>query len=542
VTTSKVAIRCAIYTRKSSEEGLDQEYNSLHAQRDACSAYVLSQAGEGWKLLPDQYDDGGFSGGNIERPGLAQLLADIEAKRVDVVVVYKVDRLTRSLSDFAKIIDTLDRAGASFVSVTQAFNTTTSMGRLTLNVLLSFAQFEREVTGERIRDKIASSKKLGMWMGGNPPLGYRAVGRTLEIVPEEAATVREIFRRYLEIGSVHRLRDVLADEGVVSKKWVSQGGRTFGGVPLNRGALFHLLRNRTYLGEIKHKDASYPGRQPAILDQALFDQVQRKLDQGVTAGERRERVRNSYPLAGLLFDTAGQPMSGVRTSRKGGAQYRYYVSSAVQTGKPLLAGLCKRAPASLLETLLKDRLSRLALLQPVEVEPLMLGRVVERITLGPAEMVILLKEGALTAAGGVKHLKTLLRSDEELGNGAAGATFIKLPVSFARAGMRLSAVGPNGQSAISAQQVDRPLLAALIKGEAWKRRLLSGDAASIEALAAEEDVGQTYASRVIRTAFLAPDLKRAIMIGAQPRGLTLQRIVAGDMPVAWEEQRRLFST
>ena len=224
------ALRCAIYCRKSSEEGLDQAYNSLDAQRDACAAYIRSQVSEGWVLTPEVYDDGGFSGGNLERPGFKRLMDQIEAGKIDVVVVYKVDRLTRSLTDFAKIVEVLDRKGASFVSVTQAFNTTTSMGRLTLNVLLSFAQFEREVTGERIRDKIAASKTLGMWMGGNVPFGYRPKGRTLEIVPEEAKTVRIIFERYLALGSVHQLAKDLAKDKIVSKAWVTKAGKARGGL------------------------------------------------------------------------------------------------------------------------------------------------------------------------------------------------------------------------------------------------------------------------------------------------------------------------
>ena len=285
--------RCAIYTRKSSEEGLEQDFNSLQAQREACEAYVLSQVGEGWRASPQIYDDGGFSGGSMERPALKRLLADIERGGIDVVVVYKVDRLTRALGDFARIVEAFDRRGVSFVSVTQAFNTTTSMGRLTLNVLLSFAQFEREVTGERIRDKIAASKKKGMWMGGRPPLGYEPDGRTLKINPAEADTVRHIFRRYLELGSVHRLRDDLATSGVVSKSWETMRGAVRGGTPFERGALFHLLRNRIYVGEIRHKDVWHPGQHPAILDPELFDAVQAKLGEGAKEPGGGSEARNS---------------------------------------------------------------------------------------------------------------------------------------------------------------------------------------------------------------------------------------------------------
>jgi DNA invertase Pin-like site-specific DNA recombinase len=269
----KATVRCAIYTRKSSEEGLEQDFNSLDAQREACEAYVASQRSEGWIALPKMYDDGGFSGGTMERPALRELLADIEAGLVDTVVVYKVDRLTRSLSDFAKIVDVFDAASASFVSVTQSFNTTTSMGRLTLNMLLSFAQFEREVTGERIRDKIAASKAKGMWMGGRPPLGYEVCDRKLEIVEEEAETVRHIFRRYAELGSVFDLRDDLVATGITAKRHVSVSGNTTGGGLLDRGALYHLLQNHLYRGEISHKRQIYPGQHEAIVDEEFWNAV-----------------------------------------------------------------------------------------------------------------------------------------------------------------------------------------------------------------------------------------------------------------------------
>ena len=251
-------ILCAIYTRKSSEEGLEQSFNSLQAQREACEAYVLSQKHEGWQVLPTLYDDGGFSGGNMERPGLKQLLADISSGRVSTVVVYKVDRLTRSLTDFARIVETFDARGVSFVSVTQQFNTTTSMGRLTLNVLLSFAQFEREVTGERIRDKVAASKKKGMWMGGNIPLGYDLKDRNLIINSQEAAQVRLIFREYVRLGSVFELYEWLKDKGIRSKVRTASTGRKLGGSVLSRGTLYHLLSNPLYIGKIAHKGKIYP--------------------------------------------------------------------------------------------------------------------------------------------------------------------------------------------------------------------------------------------------------------------------------------------
>jgi site-specific DNA recombinase len=296
--------RCAIYTRKSSDEGLDQEYNSLEAQRDAGLAFIASQRHEGWMALDDGYDDGGFSGGNMERPGLRRLLADIEAKRVDIVVVYKIDRLTRSLADFARLVDVFDRNNVSFVSVTQQFNTTTSMGRLTLNILLSFAQFEREVTGERIRDKIAASKAKGMWMGGVPPLGYDVVERKLVVNPPEAALVRDLFRRYGEHGSAARIVRELAQEGVTTKAWVTQTGRHRSGSPIDQKFLFKMLRNRIYLGELTHRGRAYPGQHQAIVAREAWDAVQAFMERR-KQGPRDALQKNPALLAGLLFAPDG---------------------------------------------------------------------------------------------------------------------------------------------------------------------------------------------------------------------------------------------
>ncbi len=292
---SRGRVRCAMYTRKSSEEGLEQEFNSLDAQREACRLYVRSQKHEGWQALPQLYDDPGFSGGNMERPALKRLLADIAARKIDVVVVYKVDRLTRSLADFAKIVEVFDANAVSFVSITQAFNTTTSMGRLTLNVLLSFAQFEREVTGERIRDKIAASKKKGLWMGGQPALGYDVKDRKLVVNETEADTVRAIFRRYLDLGSVRELKIALDAEGVVSKQRTAANGSAYGGQSFSRGALYQLLQNRVYIGQIVHKGAAYPGEHPQIVDEELWRQVQEKLE----ANGVREAGRAHRSEAGL---------------------------------------------------------------------------------------------------------------------------------------------------------------------------------------------------------------------------------------------------
>ncbi|MDP9086081.1 MAG: recombinase family protein, partial [Pseudomonadota bacterium] len=325
-----VKIRCAIYTRKSTEEGLEQEFNSLDAQGEACSAYILSQRHEGWTELPDIYDDGGYSGGNMDRPALKALLAKVAAGKVDVIVVYKVDRLTRALSDFAKIVDVLDAAGASFVSVTQSFNTTTSMGRLTLNVLLSFAQFEREVTGERIRDKIAASKAKGMFMGGPVPLGYNVVDRKLIIDEGEAATVRMIFTRYLELGSGRALQVELDQRGVRSKRRTYRGGRPYGEQPISRGPLYVILQNRIYVGDMVHKGKAYPGLHDPIIDAELFDRVQAQLASARVQRRHGVNAREPSLLAGLMRDEHGRMMSpshAVKQQRR----YRYYVSQVDDT-------------------------------------------------------------------------------------------------------------------------------------------------------------------------------------------------------------------
>jgi len=316
--------RCAVYTRKSTDEGLDQEYNSLEAQRDAGLAYIASQRHEGWIAIDDSYDDGGYSGGNLDRPALKRLLADIEAGRIDIVVVYKIDRLTRSLPDFAKLVEVFDRNGVSFVSVTQQFNTTTSMGRLTLNILLSFAQFEREVTGERIRDKIAASKAKGMWMGGMPPLGYDVVERKLVVNEREAALVRDIFRRYAEHGSAARLVRELAVEGHTTKAWVTQGGRQRTGRPIDQQYIFAMLRNRIYLGEIRNKGVWYAAQHEAIVPQELWEAAHAFIERRKQS-PREHRAKHPALLAGLLYAPDGQRMLHTFVKKKNGRMYRYYV-------------------------------------------------------------------------------------------------------------------------------------------------------------------------------------------------------------------------
>ncbi len=329
--TNTSSRRCAVYTRKSSEEGLEQDFNSLQAQREACEAFIRSEASEGWKLIKAAYDDGGLSGGTMERPALQQLLTDIGEGLVDIVVVYKVDRLTRSLADFAKMVELFDARGVSFVAVTQQFNTTTSMGRLTLNVLLSFAQFEREVTGERIRDKIAASKKKGMWMGGVPPLGYDVRERRLVVNPEEAETVRYIYQRYLQLGSVRELGRELADRGIVSKVRVSQKGIRSGGCRFSRGALYELLSNPLHIGEIRHRQERYPGQHEAIVPRELWQAVQQQLRTNAVRDRQAATRAIASPLAGKVFDPGGEPLYA-QGAVKAGRRYRYYVSRSLVNG------------------------------------------------------------------------------------------------------------------------------------------------------------------------------------------------------------------
>jgi site-specific DNA recombinase len=337
-------LRCAVYTRKSSEEGLDMEFNSLDAQRESCEAYVASQKAEGWLLVPDRYDDGGFSGGTLERPALQRLIADIEAKRVDVVVVYKIDRLSRSLMDFAKLVEVFDRNNVTFVSVTQSFNTTTSMGRLTLNILLSFAQFEREVIGERIRDKFAASRKKGMWMGGFVPLGYDVKDRKLVVNEAEAATVRTIFQRFLRVGSMTKLTVALRSEGT----------RTKGGKPVDKGYLYRVLNNRVYLGEAVHKGIAYPGEHAGIIDRSLWDRVHEIIGESPRKRAMRTRAQTPALLKGLIFGPTGAAMTPAHT-RKGGKLYRYYVSTDVLKRDGDSCPI-RRLPAGEIETAVIDQL------------------------------------------------------------------------------------------------------------------------------------------------------------------------------------------
>jgi DNA invertase Pin-like site-specific DNA recombinase len=529
--SARPVVRCALYTRKSSEEGLDQAFNSLHAQREACEAFVRSQASEGWKVLPDVYDDGGFSGGNIERPALKRLLEDVDAGKVDTIVVYKIDRLTRSLADFARIVDRLDRAQASFVSVTQSFNTTTSMGRLTLNVLLSFAQFEREVTGERIRDKIAASKAKGMWMGGLPPLGYdpptdRAT-RTLVRNEPEAEQVRTIFNLYLELGSVSALEARLAQESMRSKVWVSAKGTRSGGVPFSRGALFHMLRNRVYLGEIVHGDSCVAGCHPANVEPEVFAKVQAQLADNTRARNDRPLRSAQLPLKGLVFDADGNPMSPSFGYGRGGRVYRYYVSAPLQQGRKVEPrdGVLRRVSAEALEEAVR---TQLATVMPGEDDRSLadLLKPVRRVEVLPQDLRIAFEARALP-----RDVRERLHPCDT----HADRRVLIGPVRCQARGGRAWVLTPACGSAVRNARRDPVLVRGLRKAHRVGADL--GWKAADGSFSGKVVPTNQYDRRLWRLVFLAPDIQQAIMEGRQPRWLTLDQLLKMRIPTAWTEQR-----
>ena len=525
-------LRCAIYTRKSSEEGLDQEYNSLHAQRDACEAYIRSQVGEGWLALKTAYDDGGFSGGSMERPALKALMADIEHGRVDVVVVYKVDRLTRSLMDFARIVETFDRRGVSFVSVTQAFNTTSSMGRLTLNVLLSFAQFEREVTGERIRDKIAASKAKGMWMGGNLALGYDVVDRKLVINPAEAEQVRRLYQRCLDLGSVHALLLEVTREGLTSKRWATRAGAVRGGEPFSRGALFYLLKNRLYIGEIPHKGVSYPGLHAGIVDPGTFDAVQTQL----TANARKHRGRvtraSGAPLRGLLFDQTGAVMTPTFSAGKSGRFFRYYVSARLQQGqKPTTDDTVRRISAPRLEALILDHCR--GLLRPDDNDPwIAIGQRLQRVELKPQSIDLVFDRAANLSA--LSHDQASISRDRD------GRLRLVVHVRPVLRGGRTWLIDPDPHRARFEPRVDLGLVAALRRAHQLLETHRASPEATNDVLLGAVAPPDSYTRNVMGLAFLAPDIQAAILAGRQPPGLSAQQMLARSIPIDWAGQRARF--
>lgn len=540
---------CAIYTRKSSEEGLEQEFNSLDAQREACEAYVLSQRHEGWVPLPDRYDDGGFSGGTMDRPGLKQLLADITLGKVDVVVVYKVDRLTRALADFAKIVDAFDGKGVSFVSVTQQFNTTTSMGRLTLNVLLSFAQFEREVTGERIRDKIAASKKKGMWMGGFVPLGYEARDRKLHIVEEEAQIVRELFRLYLNLGNVAAVKREADRRGYLTKRREHVSERWRGGVKIFHGHLYQLLHNPIYAGYIGHKGDIFEGEHTAIVDREDWQSVQKLLDSRNMRKDPRTTAKHPSMLAGMIFDADGVRLSPCHAN-KNGRRYRYYVSRDIiqhgikQRGWRIpaaeLEGATKRSLTSLLtdEARLIDELAfngTVATKAGIAAANALSCRI-DRALLIELDTSISLHERGLALSIDRQKLRGALVPSQ--GTEIDGRIDFEVPLEVCRRGVEMKLVIGAGSNDVAL--VDPTLVRTIARGRTWFEELLSGAAPSISEIARREGVTMRYVALHIDLAFLSPTITEAILQGRQPVDMTSQSLKQLDLPVDWTKQAALL--
>jgi site-specific DNA recombinase len=564
-------IRCAIYTRKSTDEGLDQAFNSLDAQREACAAFIQSQRHEGWTVVPDQYDDGGYSGGTMERPALERLLTDIEAGQVDAVVVYKVDRLTRALSDFAKLVEVFDRRGVSFVSITQQFNTTTSMGRLTLNVLLSFAQFEREVIGERVRDKIAASKKKGMWMGGMPPLGYDVKDRKLVINRNEARTVVDLYRRYLALKSVRALSDELAAGGIRSKRRVRSDGTRYGCQKIARGALYLMLQNRIYRGEITHKGQSYPGEHPAIIDQPLWDEVQAVLAQNRVERAIGARAKQPSLLGGLVFDATGERLTPTYAVKKG-TRYRYYVSSSLVRGAKRDREHAWRIPAGDLEALVVNRLRIFfadpsALLDVADVEVQRgLGRrqLIERGRQVTEEL------GAETPSETKATLMALMcsimihsdRIEIAISRCCTAALLAGTPIELAAqpqnaipaphdlitlsAPAKLHRVGREirmiVEGAESQTLADPSLLRIIARAHDIQKRLSQDTDLTVHDVAREERVSAAYIYTLLRLPWLAPDITTAIVNGRQPLQFNAKTLMrkASRLPADWADQRTLL--
>ena len=546
--------RCAVYTRKSSEEGLEQDFNSLEAQREACEAYTKSQSHEGWKLILDRFDDGGFSGGNMERPALRQLMAMVDAGKVDIIVVYKIDRLTRSITDFAKLADVLDRHGVSFVSVTQQFNTTTSMGRLMLNVLLSFAQFEREITGERIRDKIAASKKKGMWMGGNPPMGYDAVNRHLVVNETDATIIRRVFELYLEESTVPALLDRLQREDIRTAARYSAKGNHYGNRPFARGHLYKLLANPIYIGRVPHKTTSHRGQHDAIVDKATWDAVQVQLldnTQGPRSRRRRAKVQMDL-LEGLLVSERGNRFTPSHAN-KGARRYRYYVEQ-LQAGAALgtPTGTAVRLPAKEIEAaaiagvraFLSDHrglLYRLGDVPPSQTAGVLAAaaRIVDALgqrlavdEIGQFRSVVASVEyqrdrlHVRLADVGLRNALGLAAANEDAGplsNFPNAENYsITVPLSVRRRGQQMKLVIAG---AARPADVNQALVTAVVRAWDWTDQLVNGTAGRAK-IARDQGFSAVTVKRLLRLAFLPPVLVEDILAGRQPPDLTVEQLIA----------------
>jgi site-specific DNA recombinase len=522
-TGSAKSVRCAIYTRVSTDQGLEQDFNSLDAQYDASQAYIRSQAHAGWTLLRPKYDDGGFSGGNTERPALQRLLDDVRAGKIDVIVVYKVDRLTRSLADFAKLVELFDKHSVSFVSVTQQFNTTTSMGRLTLNVLLSFAQFEREVTSERIRDKITASKRKGLWVGGMVPLGYDTKDRKISVNEAEADRVRTIFSSYLELGTLNLLMADLRKRGIVTKVRTLKSGATTGGIPFTRGPLAHLLRNRFYVGEVAFKGEVLRGEQIAIVDRDLFDAVQAKLNQQIN-GHKAARMKSEALLGGRIFDDRGNRMSPSH-ARKRGIKYRYYLSSTLLQGQAERSGSVRRIPASEIEALVirsvREHLKPSALID----DRSLVDAHVARVEVQPKQLLIQLAQAQKTNRQGSEEVRTLY------------VPWHKTPSTRRREILLPDALDPQHARPIRSE-TRANLVASIARGRRWLDELTSDPTASAESIAKREGCSIRKVNMTISLAFLAPDLVKAAIEGRLPHGMGVARLC--DMPAEWSKQHQML--
>ena len=543
-------VRCAIYTRKSTEEGLEQEFNSLDAQFEACAAYVMSQRHEGWELVKERYDDGGFSGGTMERPGLQRLLADVAAGKVQVIVLYKIDRLTRSLSDFSRIVEVLDEAGASFVSVTQSFNTTTSMGRLMLNVLLSFAQFEREVTGERIRDKIAASKKKGMWMGGPVPLGYEVQDRKLVINEKEAATVRHIFERYAELRTGQLLLEELREQRIRTKRRVYRDGTVRGDIPFTRGSLFHLLKNRIYRGEMVHKGKANPGEHEAIIDEELWERVKLRIAENTVERKLRRTSKEASLLAGVICDGLGRRMSPSHTVRKG-KRYRYYVTHAAEIVDETPAwrlpahDIEKNVVGKLADFLSNQRTIRklvgtddagklaAAITHCRHTAERLWSSTYHRRTRVPALVEkVEIGNDAIRIALSSSGFSDLLGVDVDLQRLPA----LTAPVCRVRKGKEIKLVIGDGCGV----ERDETLVSLLREALAIREEVLSAPDLTIAKIAASSGRCRKRMSRLFRLSWIAPEIIDAILAGEQPQALNAKTLLTTDLPIDWSDQKAVL--
>jgi DNA invertase Pin-like site-specific DNA recombinase len=555
MTAPRKTLRCAVYTRKSSEEGLEQEFNSLEAQREACEAYIKSQAHEGWRLSPERFDDGGFSGGSLERPALTRLLEQIREKRIDIIVIYKIDRLTRSLMDFAKLAELFEKEGVFFVSVTQQFNTTTSMGRLMLNVLLSFAQFEREITGERIRDKIAASKKKGMWMGGGVPTGYDVKDRALIINEEGAKTVRTLFRLYTELGTVRKVWAEAQRLNLRTPVRVKSDGTTSGGKLYCSANIYHLLSSPIYIGKLPHKGQVYDASHPALIDTDVWNAVRAKLAANRVDRRYGRNAKHPNPLAGLLFDA-----NGIRfTPTRNGKGHRYYIDPALTTGMtPAKAHLSRipaieiehaarkglaeflRDPKSLLAAIgasVKGATAERAIGQARELAADILGATPTtwRPLIGEALERVVLHEDGLSFFVAPSGLSTVLLASGEVNGGditpKAGqdrnlrSYEYCVPAKIRRRSGVMKLVIESG-GGISNSAPDPALIKIVARAHDWAFRLMAGEIDSVRDIAKEESFTDSYVARVLRLGFLPPRVVEAILEGSQPIEWTADRFIS----------------